>query len=407
MNKLWTRDFTIITIGTIVSMLGNSIAGFAISLLVLDYTESTLLYTLFLVIYNLPKLVMPMVVGPYLDNFSRKKVIYAMDFLCAAIFVGVYFVLKAGFFHYGAFSILAAALGGINSIYQVAYESFYPTLIPEGNYRKAYSISSLMIPLSAAMLPVASYIYEIVGLEPLFLLNAAAFFIAAIFETQIKAEETHVHSTAARFDFKQYCIDFKEGVRYIFAEKGLLIITVYFFLNNLTGSGTEALYLPWFKSTPRLGVMKYTYITTSALIGRLVACGIHYRRDLPAKWKFDLVIWCYIIYGTIQATMLFVPVGIMMPMNFLMGLVGISSYNIRISATQNYVPDSHRGRFNGVFQMFCNLGSVFSQLIAGAMSEVMNERTIILILMSFNLFFVFTVMLRGRDHVKPIYNKEL
>ena len=37
-NKLWTRDFSIITIGSIISMLGNAVSGFAIGLVVLDYT---------------------------------------------------------------------------------------------------------------------------------------------------------------------------------------------------------------------------------------------------------------------------------------------------------------------------------------------------------------------------------
>ena len=35
-KPLWTRDFTIITVGSVVSMLGNSMAGFALSLIVLD-----------------------------------------------------------------------------------------------------------------------------------------------------------------------------------------------------------------------------------------------------------------------------------------------------------------------------------------------------------------------------------
>ena len=43
MTKLWTKNFTIITMGTVVSMLGNAVAGFAIGLMVLDYT--CLLYT--------------------------------------------------------------------------------------------------------------------------------------------------------------------------------------------------------------------------------------------------------------------------------------------------------------------------------------------------------------------------
>lgn len=42
---LWTRDFTIITLGSVVSMVGNSLSGFALSMMVLDYTGSTFLYS--------------------------------------------------------------------------------------------------------------------------------------------------------------------------------------------------------------------------------------------------------------------------------------------------------------------------------------------------------------------------
>ena len=46
-SPLWTRDFTIITLGSVISMLGNSMSGFALSLLVLDYTGSNLLYAIY------------------------------------------------------------------------------------------------------------------------------------------------------------------------------------------------------------------------------------------------------------------------------------------------------------------------------------------------------------------------
>ena len=48
MNRLWTKDYTIITIGSVVSMLGNSMAGFAMSLFVLDYTQSPLYYAIYM-----------------------------------------------------------------------------------------------------------------------------------------------------------------------------------------------------------------------------------------------------------------------------------------------------------------------------------------------------------------------
>ena len=46
-NTLWTRDFTIITLGTVVSMLGSALAWFAMDLMVLDYTGSTLLFAVY------------------------------------------------------------------------------------------------------------------------------------------------------------------------------------------------------------------------------------------------------------------------------------------------------------------------------------------------------------------------
>ncbi len=38
-----------------------------------------------------------------------------------------------------------------------------------------------------------------------------------------------------------------------------------------------------------------------------------------------------------------------MALMFINGFLAVNSYNIRISATQSYVPNELRGRFNGVF----------------------------------------------------------
>ena len=69
-NKLWTKDFTTITLGSVVSMMGNSIAGFAMSLFVLDYMESTLLYAIYIFLYTLPQIAAPIISGPLMDRFS-------------------------------------------------------------------------------------------------------------------------------------------------------------------------------------------------------------------------------------------------------------------------------------------------------------------------------------------------
>lgn len=406
-KPLWTRNFTILTLGTVVSMLGNAVAGFAIGLLVLDYTGSTLLYAVFMVAYNLPKIVMPSLAGPYIDRFSRVKVIYTLDFISAALYLVIYGVLSIGFFNYPVMLILCIVIGSIDSVYQVAYDSLYPTLISEGNFSKAYSISSMIYPLSAIMVPVAAWFYENVGLEPLFLFNAATFLVAAVFETQIKTTETHLSGETIAYFARRYVDDFREGLAYLKKEKGLLTITAYFIVNTFIFNGTGTLVLPYFKATPELGVLMYTYVMGFSVLGRMIGGFAHYHFKYPTHLKFLIAFCVYVLISLIEAAYLFVPIIAMMAFMFATGLLSVTSYNIRISSTQNHVPNELRGRFNGTFQMLTTLGGILGALIAGALGDIFPMRTVICAFGLLGAVCAVAIMLPGREHVKGIYNVQL
>ena len=130
-SPLWTRDFTIITLGSVISMLGNSMSGFALSLLVLDYTGSNLLYAIYIATFTLPQIVMPIFSGAILDRFSRKKTIYTLDFLSSGVYLVAALILSRGWFSFPMLAVFCFIIGSINSIYYVAYDSFYHLLISE------------------------------------------------------------------------------------------------------------------------------------------------------------------------------------------------------------------------------------------------------------------------------------
>lgn len=403
-KTLWTRDFSIITIGTVISMLGSSVSGFAIGIMVLDYTASVFLYALFMVAYTLPRLVMPLLAGPYLDSFSRKKVIYTLDFVSAGLFAALFLLLQVDFFNYTLFLVMAMVIGSIDSVYQVAYDSFYPNVVKEKEFLpKAYSISSLIYPFAALMVPVASWAYETVGLAPLFAFNAASFLIAAVMETRIKTDETHIESKKSR-SFSELKQDFKEGVVYLRREKGLLAITVYFMFTTLTGQAVGTLILPYFKSDPSLGVQLYTFVMACSLLGRLAGGTFHYFKKFDPKKKFAIALFVYFCTTAIEGVYLFLPVALMMVLQFINGAICVTSFNIRISSTQNYVPDSCRARFNGVFQMATNSGNIIGQLSAGALGEVLDLRLLVVLFMALNMLSILAVMVPGRKHVAKIYN---
>ncbi len=134
---LWTWDFTIITVGSIISLIGGVLSGFAMSVMVLDYTGSVFLYALFNAVYQIPMLVCPVLAGPYLDRMSRKKVIYRLDFLSAGLFGALALLLQRGWFSFPVLLAFSLIRGGIDSVYMVAYDSLYPNLVAEHNLSKA------------------------------------------------------------------------------------------------------------------------------------------------------------------------------------------------------------------------------------------------------------------------------
>jgi len=404
MNKLWTRDFTILTIGSIISILGNTLAGFAINLVVLDYSNSVFLFILFMVVFNLPKILVPILAGPILDSFSRRKTIYTLDFISAALYFSLFFILGGGYFNYFVYMILSITFGTIDSIYQVAYESLYPVLVAEGNFRKAYSVSSMIMPLSACVMPLATFLYERYGIGRVFIFSAAAFFVAACFETRIRTVETHLKDKSEKYGIREFKTSFLEGVAYIKGEKGLLVITAYFFVSMIAGS-SDNLALPFFKATPSLSVMLFSIVMGCTVIGRFVGGAVQYKLDYPTDKKFLIALIVYISISILDMWYLFTPVYVMAIMCFCMGLLGVTSYNIRISTTQSYIPDSNRARFNGAFQMFMNAGFIIGQLASGALADHIPIRAVLIIFNSLSLCAAFGIMWRGRRHVKPIYNR--
>lgn len=446
-NKLWTKNFSIITVGTVISMLGNAISGFTVGLLVLEIANSVLLYAVYNVLYNIPKVVMPTLAGPYLDRFSRRRIIYTLDFVSACMYLLMFLALTFGVIEtnpssYPLMLIFCVIIGTIDSIYQVAYESLYPMLITEGNYSRAYSISSMIYPIAALMTPVAAYVsdaFGMPGIRFLFLFNSLSFLIAAVFETQIKVDELQVLQGLEKKEYgvKKFISDFKQGLKYLEEEKGLLTITTYFFLNTLANAAIGILLLPYFKSNETLGVFTYTIISGVSLLGRLIGGIYHYKVHIPKDWKFTIAICVYITANIMGCIYLFTNFWVMIVMQLISGMICVTSYNIRISSTQNYVPNDMRGRFNGAFQTLMSLGTILGQLAAGALCElklggielfnplekgaaILNlfghelaitgldgTRLLVIAFALIDFIAIFTIMLPGRKHVSNIYNVDI
>ena len=406
-QKLWTKNFTIITLGTAVSLFGNVISGFATGLLVLDYTGSVFLFAIYMILFDLPRVIMPQVIGPILDKFSRRKMIYTLDFMSAAIYGLFGLILLKGDINYVLLTIGCAILGIISSIYTVAYDSFYPLLITEGNMGKAYSISSTMESLLMIVTPLSAYLYHTIGIAPLFFIDCASYFIAAVFETQIRVKEEYVIEKGQKFGLSQYKETFKEGMDYLKLEPGLMAVACYFMFSSFSGGANMIIGLPYFRGVyGTMGEYIFMIVGGAMMVGRLLAGVFHYRHKLKPESKFNIAFIVYLSIALIGGSYLFTPVPCMVAMTFASGVLGMTSYNIRISATQAYVPHEKKGRFNGTFQMMSTFGMLAGELLAGAMADFMDKRMVLVCFSALEFAAAWMFMYRKRKDVSKIYNRE-
>ena len=416
-QTLWTYDFTVITIGSLISLVGNSMSNFALSLVVLEYTGSTFLYMLFNVSFQLPIMICPVLAGPYLDRVSRKKVIYTLDFLSAGIYFILFLLMRGGWFSYPALFAVSLLTGAIDGIYVVAFDSFYPNLITEGNFQKGYSIYGMLVDLSGLVGPLASVIYyRMGGAASLFAINAVSFLAAACFEVTIRFRETHMAEApreTAESAFGQFRRELREGVDYIRGEKGLLMIALYFMILSVAGSADQ-LHLPYFlnhaerfAAWPVAAATLYAILSNFMVAGRLAGGMVQYRTHIPKEKKFFIALTVYVVTALLAGTLLFLPAPLMAVWLFIDGALGVTSYTIRSAATQSYVPDNKRARFNGIFQMITFLGSIIGSLLVGVLAEIFPERGIIAVVSMLWLGAAYLFIWRGREHVKKIYNRDV
>ncbi len=405
--SLWTRDFTIITVGSVISLFGNALAAFAISLFVLDYTETPLYYALYVFLYTLPQLAAPLIAGPLMDRFSRRKTIYLLDFLTAALDLAIALILHLGLMRFWVLAVWTLIIGTVTSTYQVAYDSFYPLLISEGNFSRAYSIAGTLETLSAVMVPVSLFLYKRFGLAPLLFINSLCFLGAALCETRISdVEKEKGLGSEEEYSAAAYWADAKEGIRYLWAEKGLLLITLYFIFSSFAGGAEGVITLPYFKAAFADG--EWIYMTTwgFSVLGRGIGGLLQYKIKYPAAIKYALAFGVYCVINVLEGGYLFLPVNGMRAACFLVGILGVTSYTIRSAATQSYVPDDKKGRFNGAFMVLNTSGALLGEALAGVLTTFLPMRTVLAVIMGVALLAAILIIGGGRMYVKPIYNRE-
>ena len=185
-KKLFNRDFTLMVIGQIISLFGNSILRFALSLYVLDVTGSAAIFGTILALSMIPTIVLSPVGGVLADRINRRNIMVCLDFSTSALCL-IFFTQLGNDQITLMIGAVMMVLAVIQSFYQPAVQSSIPVLVDGSHLLAANGVVVQVNALANLAGPVlGGMLYGFFGLKIIVIVSICAFFASAVMEIFIR-----------------------------------------------------------------------------------------------------------------------------------------------------------------------------------------------------------------------------
>ena len=181
-SALFTRDFTLVVIGQIISLFGNAIVHFALPLYLLRETGSITLFGAVNACSFLPMILMGPIGGTAADRVNKRNIMVGLDFLTAGL--TLCYCLLWGKVPLVPLSIVTLMLlYAISGAYQPAVQASLPLLLAPERLTQGNAVINMVATLANLLGPaLGGVIFGLWGLSPILTIGGACFFCSAVME---------------------------------------------------------------------------------------------------------------------------------------------------------------------------------------------------------------------------------
>ena len=181
-SRLFQRDFTIMILGQIISLFGNAILRFSLSLYVLEVTGSAAVFGTILAVSMIPTVLLSPFGGVLADRLPKQKIMTILDFVTAGLIV-FYDAVYGSAGNLAAVTIFMILLTLIQAFYQPSVQASIPLLASQEQLMAANGIVMQVQALAGLLGPIlAGMLYGIGGVKPILAASAVCFFLSAVME---------------------------------------------------------------------------------------------------------------------------------------------------------------------------------------------------------------------------------
>lgn len=288
-NTLFSRPFCLMLLGQVVSLLGNAILRFSLSLYVLDLSGSASLFGAVLAASMLPTILLSPLGGVLADRLPRQKIMYTLDFLTAIA------VWNFGLFGQTGSTVppaaLLFALSAIQACYQPSVLSAVPLLVPQAELTRANGLVTQVSALSSLLGPVAGgLLYGFWGLDAICCVSAGCLLASGVMELFLRIPFL---PPAPGKNRPSPLSDLREAAVFL-ARSGLLPLLMVVAGMNLFLSSLYLVGLPYFiKVTLNLSSQLYSLVEAALGLGTILGAlftGLRGQKlSFSRSWRYLLL----------------------------------------------------------------------------------------------------------------------
>ncbi|MCI8665571.1 MAG: MFS transporter [Dorea sp.] len=315
-QKLFSKDFTLVVIGQIISLFGNAAIRFALPLYLLNLTGSSALYGTVIACAFIPAILLSPVGGIVADRVNKRNIMVILDFFTAAVILAFSLLMDVSNIIL-LLTVTLMLLYGIAGAYQPSVQASIPALTSEENYMAANSIINTISSFASLIGPViGGILYSLYGLKPVLWVCVVCFFVSAVMEIfiQIPFEKQALEGGI----LKMAKTDFTSSIRFIRTEKPvigktlLLIFGINLFLSAMITVALPYLVTEVFDLEAAQANRLYGFAEGALALGGLsggIGAGIFAKR-LAIQKSGNLVISCALSVFPIGLSLLLFSSGI-------------------------------------------------------------------------------------------------
>jgi MFS family permease len=369
-----SRDFRLLTLGSLVTNLGTQATLVALPYQVYVQTRSPLLTGLLGAVELGPIVTMSLYGGALADRLDRRRLLLVDQIALVLISGGLAAGALAGHPPLALLYVLAALLAGFGAIQNVARSSMVPNVVERGQLRPALALTFGLYQLTMVVGPsLGGVLIAIFGLGTAYLVDAVSCLGMVLAVLAMSAQRPH----ADGLPHESIASSIRGGLRFVRSERALLG-SFCIDLTAMTFGMPRTLFPVLSLTVYHTGAAGTGALFAAVSAGATVAA-------LTTGWLMRIrrlgvvVIWAVLAWGA--AITLAGLVGTLWAAMALLAAAGAAdsiSAVCRSTINQTVTPDAMRGRMSAVFSLVVTSGPRLGDIESGSVASLTTPRFAVL-----------------------------